>query len=254
MRAALVVSPAASWRGRERPFAYGGRTLRRHLPGAGHPPGRLSHPRAAVVAYGQRGMCIHLLKRRDGAMRPALACLSIGSSPPPWTAALLPLDWRLVAYPLLALLVCFAVSALTLRSVPDEARSKMKPWLIAASALLFIAVCSATFGVIALGDRWSDMLLQWSSQVTSRPGFLECQYAEVDTKFTQAVSNSSIPLWIYLGAMFLASVPWSRAMSIRNAALAERSPDIPGVPDDLAARRAIPYRPYRRRGFRRRWR
>jgi hypothetical protein len=148
-------------------------------------------------------------------MQPALACLNIGTSLPPWMFALLPLNW--LFYPAAALPLVIAFSALLLWGVPAQTRGKMVPWLAIGTITAFIAV-----GSYSLIDRLSPYV----------------------------AGISCISFLIALVAFLF----FSRALQLRNVALTERSPDIPGVPDDLAAQRAITHRPYRRRGFHRRWR
>jgi hypothetical protein len=188
------------------------------------------------------------------AMQPALACPSIGSSPPPWTAALLPLDWRMIVFPLLAAPLCVGLSAILVRGMPEETRRKMLPWVVAAGSLVFIDICAMIFAII-VGSRWSDMVLQWSVQVSVSPGFLPCQDDAATSAYYQSSLIPVTGVGISLFVLQIAALLERPARAIRRAYLATyRSPDIPDVPDDLAARRAIIHRPYRRGAARSRWR
>jgi hypothetical protein len=188
-------------------------------------------------------------------MQPALACPSIGTSPPPWTAALLPLDWLL--YPVLGLLLLLAFDGLWLRDVPTRTRSKMAPWLAASTITAVIAVFGFSLATVIAGERWWDIARRWANQVAKLPGIWPCQ---VDTAYGETGATGDHLyvfgmglLWLSFFIGIIAAILFDRALRWRHIALAGRSPGIPDAPDDLAAQ-TITHRPYRRRGFHRRWR
>lgn len=179
-------------------------------------------------------------------MQPPLTCPPITSTPPPWTAALLPLDWRLVVFPLLVIPICVGAIALMLRGMPAATRRRMAPWLATGGPVLFAGACCAIFDYLVVEGRWSDMLLAWANRVASSPGFLACQYTALDHTYTTTLSNSTLIVAVYFGLLLLGTALTSQAGSIRRAYLTTARPGIPPVDDVVAARRAIVHRPYRR--------
>jgi hypothetical protein len=142
-------------------------------------------------------------------MQAVLVCLSIGSMPPWWLAALQPFGWLL--YPSVAFIFLVGYSALWLWFVSAQTRARMRPWLAAMTILL-------TMATLVMSIWFVD---------SNPPNFL----------WSASIAGGLVAIGLFC---------LDRVIRLRNAWVDERSPDIPPVPDDLAARRAIIHRPYRR--------
>jgi hypothetical protein len=183
----------------------------------------------------------------------ALACPPLPTAPPPWTAALWPMNkWAMVLM-VLAILATGGLNYLPMRGLPEEQKRVMRPWAIVASAALFIYACSNIF-TFFVDESWTGMTLDWHDNLVNSPGFLECQFTAVDKAFYSSLTTFDWvhPVGISLG--FLSVYLIRRALRYRWAYLASIRPNVPALPDDLAAQRAITHRPYRRGLHRSRWR
>jgi hypothetical protein len=186
----------------------------------------------------------------------ALACPPLPTAPPPWTAALWPLDKWAVVLILLAILASVGLNYLPMRGLPEEQKHAMRPWAIVASATLFIFACSDIF-TFFVDEPWTSMTLDWHDNLVNSPGFLECQFAAVDKAFNNSLTAFDWVLSVGFALGFLSEYLLGKALTYRRAYLASHlapRSHIPPVPDDLAARRAIMRRPYRRGLRRTHWR
>lgn len=183
-------------------------------------------------------------------MQPALACPDISGAPPSWTAALIPLDRHSWLIPLGAFVFSLVLFIPTLWNTPPQARRTVTLRLCVMTVLLVAGAYA-----FVLYETWDKLIMQWAGSITSRPNISGCQLAAFRQKYDQVARSRNVVLTLPLLFASFGTTWFGKALNIRRATLAAyRSPDIPSVPDDLAARRAIPHRPYRRRGFHRRWR